>query len=126
MSGQHTSGPWAVSDRAGADGAVSHSGGYIAFPCAPRKVCEDRNEGESWMAMRDRTQSARDAITKEQAANAQLIAAAPELLEALNMVKEAAIDMRGEDFNLTTGQWLKVHAAIAKASPTTTDAGVAG
>lgn len=38
-----------------------------------------------------------------------------ELLEALKMVQEAAIDMRGEDFNLTTEQWSIFHAAIANA-----------
>lgn len=36
-----------------------------------------------------------------------------ELLEALKMVQEAAFDMRGEDFNLTTEQWSIFHAAIA-------------
>lgn len=38
-----------------------------------------------------------------------------ELLEALKMVQEAAFDMRGEDFNLTTEQWSIFHAAIANA-----------
>jgi len=52
----------------------------------------------------------------EQQANARLIAAAPELLAVLLMVKEAAIDERGLDFNLTTEQWAVFHAAIAKAT----------
>ncbi len=45
-----------------------------------------------------------------------LIEAATDLLEALQMVQEAAIDMRGDDFNLTTDQWSKFHAAIKKAT----------
>ena len=38
-----------------------------------------------------------------------------ELLEALKMVQTAAVDMRGEDFNLTTEQWAMFHKAITKA-----------
>lgn len=52
-------------------------------------------------------------------ANARLIAAAPELLSVLKMVQEAAIDMRGEDFNLTTEQWDVFRAAITKATGAT-------
>ena len=49
-------------------------------------------------------------------ANAHLIAAAPYLLAALLMIKDAAIEQRGLNFNLTTEQWAVFHAAIAKAT----------
>ena len=39
-----------------------------------------------------------------------------ELLAALLMVKDAAIEQRGLDFNLTTEQWVVFHAAITKAT----------
>ncbi|MDO9252590.1 MAG: hypothetical protein Q7U48_13705 [Hydrogenophaga sp.] len=52
---------------------------------------------------------------KTDEANAHLISAAPELLDVLIMIREAAIDMRGLDFNLTTEQWAQVHTVIAKA-----------
>ena len=54
-----------------------------------------------------------------QEAHARLIAAAPELLSVLKMVQDAAIDMRGEDFNLTTEQCDVFHSAIAKATGST-------
>lgn len=54
-----------------------------------------------------------------QQGNARLIAAAPDLFSVLKMVQEAAIDMRGEDFNLTTEQWAVFHSAIAKATGST-------
>jgi hypothetical protein len=51
-------------------------------------------------------------------ANARLIAAAPDLLAALEMVRHAAIAMRGEDFNFGYEQWKLINAAIAKARAT--------
>lgn len=44
---------------------------------------EIRNEGESWLDMRKRYKPIREEKDKESKANAQLIAAAPKLLEAL-------------------------------------------
>lgn len=46
---------------------------------------------------------------------AEMVKQRAELLEALKMVQEAAFDMRGEDFNLTTEQWSIFHEAIANA-----------
>lgn len=43
-------------------------------------------------------------------------AGALELLTALLMVKDAAIEQRGLDFNLATEQWAVFHAAITKAT----------
>lgn len=49
------------------------------------------------------------------AAILKLLAINAELVEALEMIHGAAMDMRGEDFNLSSDQWRKVHAALAKA-----------
>lgn len=48
------------------------------------KESEIRQEGESWLDMKDRTQPIRDLKEKESIANAKLIACAPELLEMLD------------------------------------------
>lgn len=79
----YTKGPWEVSDNGGSVGAIAHQNGFIAFPCLPRRVDETRVEGESWLDMRSRTEFDRKNISEEQDSNARLIAAAPELLEAL-------------------------------------------
>lgn len=44
---------------------------------------EIRNEGESWLAMRERYKPIREEKAKEAKANAQLIVSAPDLLSAL-------------------------------------------
>lgn len=73
-----------MSEKYGSVGGIQHKSGFIAFPtCNPRSVDETRLHGESWLDMRNRTQQERDAISDEVKANACLIAAAPELLEAL-------------------------------------------
>ena len=78
----HTPGPWHVSQKPGAVGAISHANGFICFPCAPRKVSEERQPDECWLDMFHRTQPGRDAVASEQDANARLIASAPDLLQA--------------------------------------------
>ena len=58
-------------------------GGYL------RKYDDTRLDGESWLSMRRRTEQDRKDIEDEQAANAKLIAAAPELLkEAINILSK--------------------------------------
>lgn len=47
--------------------------------------------------------------------DAHLIAAAPELLDALKAILQAAQRMNGEPLPCYTHEWDKVHAAIAKA-----------
>lgn len=79
----HTRGPWFITNKPESLGVIAHTGGCIAFTAIPRKVNQEREEGESWLDMRDRTQAERESVKQEEAANARLIAAAPELLEEL-------------------------------------------
>ena len=55
-------------------------GGYL------REYDDTQLDGDSWLAMRQRTTKDRQDILDEQLANAKLIAAAPELLKALQAV----------------------------------------
>jgi hypothetical protein len=62
-------------------------GGYL-------RTCDDtRLDGESWLSMRERTVKDRQDIINEQLYNAKLIAAAPELLDALQRVEKAINNM---------------------------------
>jgi len=98
MNAQHTPGPWEIGDRDiyGADGfaVAEFDGVFIARNADPAKhpsepgQCVDRSPDEV-------------------SANARLIAAAPELLEALEAVdSEVRLDGRLQDL---------VNAALAKA-----------
>lgn len=112
MTHSYTPGPWEISTTFGSIGAIKHRDGFIAFPCSPRNVNEDRINGESWMEMRARTKLDRDAVSNEQNANARLIAATPVLLKELQELVEAYED--GEP------NWKQIvssaRAAIAKAT----------
>ena len=98
---KHTPGPWLRDRESGFDCDVRAANG--------RKIAsvnvQNQPKSKEGCALRK----------KENEANARLIAAAPEMLSVLKMVQDAAIDMRGEDFNLTTEQWAMFHSAIAKA-----------
>jgi len=109
MSAQHTPGPWAVSQRPTAKDGIEHANGFVAFVAIPRTVCDDREEGESWIDMRTRTEGARLAVADEQRANARLIAAAPDLLAVLREALDFPLITEGSDW------WTRVRTAIAKA-----------
>lgn len=67
---------------------ISHPAGQVAFTAFPWEVAEERQEGESWIDMRERTEPDRNKLHAEKMANAQLIAAAPDLLSALHNMLE--------------------------------------
>ena len=67
--------------------SVVANGNNIAFTVIPRHISEIRNEGESWLDMRHRTEPERKLVDEEQKANAKLISAAPEMFEALKRVE---------------------------------------
>jgi len=71
-----------------ADG-VKSNGKLIVTVWSPRSEDDEILNGESWLSMRNRTKQDRIDIKEEMDANAKLIAAAPELLEALiNLVNQ--------------------------------------
>lgn len=56
---------------------------------------EIKEDGESWLDMRERTKPLREASNKEKIANLKLIAAAPEMLEMLKRVLETTEEQYG-------------------------------
>jgi len=98
----HTPGPWVIlGDNVGC------ATGHVAFTtCNPRTIDETKADGESWLDMRDRTKAAREALAKEVMANARLIAAAPDMLAALQAAQKV----------LYHEELVIVSAAIAKAT----------
>lgn len=119
MTHSYTPGPWEISTTFGSIGAIKHRDGFIAFPCSPRSVNEDRINGESWMGMRARTKLDRDAVSNEQNANARLIAAAPELLGALQALDDYVCNNLSSDYptgvDVDHDAFKAARAAIAKA-----------
>lgn len=106
---KHTPGPWVIlGDNVGC------KTGHVAFTtCNPRTIDETKADGESWLDMRDRTKTERDGLAKEVAANARLIAAAPDLLEALEAIVESVDAETAAIFEHLV--WA-ARAAIAKAT----------
>ena len=74
---------------------------------------DSRLEGESWIAMRDRTAGARRDAEKESIACMELISAAPDLYEALNDLLNDVINF--DDGNLTEVFQINATKALAKA-----------
>jgi len=66
--------------------SIVANGNNIAFTGMPRTVSEIRNDGESWLEMRHRTDPERAFVAEEQKANGRLICAAPDLFHACQKV----------------------------------------
>lgn len=107
----YTEGPWM------AKGTRVYMGSkYIcSAPCIGVHVDQTRLDGESWLAMRERIRPQIKAAEKEEIEVANLIAAAPELLEVLEDLFEMC--NRQDDFNDDGDgyQLERCAAAIAKA-----------
>lgn len=96
---QHTPGPWSFSSKGGSNGTVL-SGDFVIARC-------QRIDGDEWK--------------QQSRANARLIAAAPELLEALNELLARsenfhAANVAFKDFDAARCAMEKARAAIAKAT----------
>ena len=79
-----TKGEWTVKYR-NEMASVYYPHGFLTAANVIR-VDESRNNGESWLDMRTRTQEARDAAAVESNANIHLIATAPEMYEMLEQI----------------------------------------
>jgi hypothetical protein len=110
---KHTDGPWIDGPQ-----GIRHAKGFIAFTSAPREVPDACESGEGWLDMRRRTQPARDAVAAEQKANARLIAAAPEMFEALQKLIDCCDDSDGAQYGTLGTSFVRsiATAAIAKAT----------
>lgn len=73
-----TKGEWFIKDT-----HICCESGIIALRGTVRQVDDTQLNGESWLSMRDRTKNQRADLENEREAKAKLIAAAPDLLNAL-------------------------------------------
>ena len=110
---KHTNGPWA---HAKGGLVLDANGTLIASAWHPEPMPdaeEQREDGESWLDASIRLRPEVDRIQAQMEANARLISAAPELLEALTDVSNQA---RHSDYDWPVELSRAVSAAITKAT----------
>lgn len=109
MKPKHTPGPWALDNSV----LVKKDGYVIVMSGVNLEVDESQNEGESWMDMRKRTEPLRAKRNAERKANMKLIVASPDMLEALEQLK----DILEDDGLINAGDMRRiVNSAILKAT----------
>lgn len=111
----HTKGPW-VADLSGP--RIMCGDALIVSVWNVGKVDQERIGGESWLDMRNRIAPELRASEATAEANAHLIAAAPDMLEALKQVLDAYILTRiqiGDELIERSPLAVMSRAAIAKA-----------
>lgn len=114
MENKFTPGPWFFDEKAI---AVYADGKCIVTCWHARKTDETQLEGESWLDMRRRTDQQREIDQKlEPLANAKLIAAAPELLEALKMILALLDENEGSASWYLRKHYDQINNAIKKAT----------
>ena len=96
MSAGITPGEWWVATGHGESGGIKHKNGLIAFSASPRKACDERKAGESWLDMHHRTQGERDAIEREKLANEKLIAEAGTVANETGLTPRQLAEQRAE------------------------------
>lgn len=113
----YTQGPWSVSQETGGRNGIQDSkGNYIAFTSLPYKIDQTQNDGESWLDMRQRIAPQINARDRAQEANARLIAAAPDMLEALEEIARLPVIVGYADGPCIEREDMRmVRAAIVKA-----------
>lgn len=121
---KHTPAPWKISTESGGrHGIKDGMGNYVGFTSLPYKIDMSQNDGESWLEMMTRMEPEICWRDEVQEANTRLIAAAPDMLEALEEVMrpygiyDSAVSKSHKllaDELMATGD--KIKAAIAKAT----------
>ena len=104
---KHTPAPWKISTESGGrHGIKDGMGNYVGFTSLPYKIDMSQNDGESWLEMMTRMEPEICWRDEVQEANTRLIAAAPEMLEALELVVST----------YEAGGWPSATIVVAKAA----------
>lgn len=109
---KHTPGPWHAVSHYCDSITVVDSGGFSHVSASHTAVLLDYSAKLGICHWADSPDASRELSEEEQAANARLIAAAPDLLDALQ-VAELALRERGLR---ACGEYKQIEAAIAKAT----------
>lgn len=108
MTTKFTPGPW--------DGVLPCGGVIKKAVKYPLKVSDERLDGESWLDMRERTESLRHARAHESEANIALQKAAPDLYDALEEADKTLCILQSNvaHANKTSSKWDGIWQEIEK------------